>query len=131
MRILGMIGRSDEPLCHDAAAAIIEDGRVLVALEQERLSRNKHAPGEGAYDAVRSCLQQTNLALSDIDYIAYGWLEPLTRPEQAISRDIVASREGTELLLPLGLFFLRNPTARLLCQTPPCPHGRLVLPEWV
>lgn len=51
MKILGIIGRPDVPVCHDAAA-IIEDGRIIAAVEQERLSRRKYAIGEGSCEAV-------------------------------------------------------------------------------
>ena len=32
-------------LGHDRAAALVRDGRLLAALEEERLDRNKHGPG--------------------------------------------------------------------------------------
>jgi len=42
---------------HDSAAALIEDGRLLFAVQEERLSRKKHDPSFPAA-AVRACLEQ-------------------------------------------------------------------------
>jgi len=61
--ILGVIGRLHDRGGHDAAAAIVENGKIIAAIEQERLSRTKHAPGEGATEAILACLTQANLTL--------------------------------------------------------------------
>lgn len=61
--------------CHDGSAAILKDGIVLAAAEQERFSRRKHAVAEAPYGAIKFCLQKTGLSLDDISYIATGWSE--------------------------------------------------------
>lgn len=61
--------------CHDGSAAILKDGLVLAAAEQERFSRRKHAIAEAPYDAIKFCLQKTGLSLNNISYIATGWSE--------------------------------------------------------
>jgi carbamoyltransferase len=55
---------------HDSAAALIEDGKILAAAQQERYSRRKHDadfPG----DAIQSCLAQAGIKASEIDYVAF------------------------------------------------------------
>ncbi|HEB79311.1 MAG TPA: hypothetical protein ENI79_02405 [Rhodospirillales bacterium] len=75
MIILGVIGRSDVDDAHDAAACLIRDGRLIAAMEQERVSRRRHAPGESPAAAIDCCLDIAGIEPDTIDAIAYGWLE--------------------------------------------------------
>ena len=74
MNVLGLMGQAGSN-CHDGSAALVRDGDLVVAVEQERLSRQKHAPGEPPDDAARACLDAVGLTLNDIDHLAYGWNE--------------------------------------------------------
>jgi carbamoyltransferase len=56
----------------DAAAALVVDGKLIAAAEQERFSRKKHT-GHFPIDAIQFCLAEAGLALSDIDEIAHGF----------------------------------------------------------
>src|SRR4051812_37069144 len=56
----------------DAAAALVVDGRPVVAAAQERFSGRKHT-GEFPIDAIRFCLAESGIALSEIDEIAHGF----------------------------------------------------------
>lgn len=105
---MGIIGRTDSPLAQDGAAALIVDNKVVFAIEQERLSRTRYALGQGAPDAAKACLAQTGLQLSDIDYIAYGWLPDLTEGKK-LSDHISVSTEITDVLLPPELFGYAHP----------------------
>lgn len=53
----------------DAAAALIVDGTLIAAVEEERITRVKHSAGV-PYGAIRSCLDIASIDLIDIDYIA-------------------------------------------------------------
>jgi carbamoyltransferase len=53
----------------DAAAAILIDGKLVAAVEEERLRRIKHWAGFPT-EATRYCLSEANLTLSDLDHIA-------------------------------------------------------------
>ena len=55
MIVLGLIGRPGTD-CHDATASLIVDGTVVSAIEQERLSRRRFAPGEGRKTPSGCCL---------------------------------------------------------------------------
>src|SRR6516225_6996581 len=57
---------------HDSAAAIAQDGEILFATAEERLSRKKH---DGAFPlhAIRACLAHVRAELSDLDEVAFGW----------------------------------------------------------
>lgn len=53
----------------NASAAILVDGELVAAVEEERLNRVKYAAGFPAR-AIRFCLQAANAKLADVDYIA-------------------------------------------------------------
>ncbi len=61
-----ILGISDT---HDASAAIIQNGKILHAVAEERVQRVKSAGGFPK-GAIKECLENTNLTLSDIDYVA-------------------------------------------------------------
>jgi carbamoyltransferase len=108
MKILGFIGRSDVPLAHDGSASLIIDHKIKFALEQERLTRKRYAEGQGCFDATKACLDIAGLHLSDIDCIAYGWLEDLKSGTQ-VSDYVVSSNELTPILLPPEQFGYTEP----------------------
>lgn len=55
----------------DASAAIIQDGKVLFAIAEERLNRVKHYAGFPAL-AIQACLNAAGASVSDIDHVAVG-----------------------------------------------------------
>lgn len=58
---------------HDSAACLLVDGKVVAAIEEERFSRIRHAPGATPIEAVKYCLSEGGLKLSDLDGIGIGW----------------------------------------------------------
>ncbi len=54
---------------HDASAALFEDGSLVFAIEEERLTREKHAVRTFPTQAIEACLDSRDLSLSDIDEI--------------------------------------------------------------
>jgi carbamoyltransferase len=65
MRVLGI-----SAFYHDSAAALIEDGRILSAAQEERFTRRKH-DARFPRLAIEFCLEQSGLSLSEVDYIAF------------------------------------------------------------
>jgi carbamoyltransferase len=57
---------------HDSAAALVVDGKLVAAAEQERFSRKKHT-GDFPIDAIQFCLREAGIALQDVDEIAHGF----------------------------------------------------------
>src|SRR5687767_15451279 len=53
----------------DAAAAIVVDGKLLAAAEEERFRRVKHWAGFPSA-AIQYCLREAGVALNDVDHIA-------------------------------------------------------------
>lgn len=64
MLILGINSRS-----HDTSAALIQDGKVVFAIEQERLNKEKHTRAF-PYEAVQECLQFVGATIDDVDVVA-------------------------------------------------------------
>jgi carbamoyltransferase len=62
----------------DNAAAIIVDGQLVAAVEEERLNRIKHAPHMPPAQAIEWCLVQAGCELGDVDVIAVGFDHPRT-----------------------------------------------------
>ncbi|HXG46585.1 MAG TPA: carbamoyltransferase [Methylomirabilota bacterium] len=67
MIVLGLGGA----VGHDPAAALVVDGRVVAAAEEERFNRQKHAKGLQAELAARFCLRHAGLKPSDVQVVAY------------------------------------------------------------
>jgi carbamoyltransferase len=73
---------------HDSAAALLIDGEIIAACEEERFSRNKHT-GAFPSGAIQYCLDEAKLDLADLDAIAHAFdYEPvkklwLGKPETA------------------------------------------------
>ncbi len=57
---------------HDPSACILVDGRLVAAVEEERLNRRKHAVGEYPLQAIQYCLNEAGLKPSDIHAVAHG-----------------------------------------------------------
>ncbi|KAA3607036.1 MAG: hypothetical protein DWQ06_00520 [Calditrichaeota bacterium] len=55
---------------HDSAAALIKDGKIIAAAQEERFTRKKHDSGFPS-NAVNYCLQEGNITLEDIDYVSF------------------------------------------------------------
>ena len=65
MRVLGI-----SAFYHDSAAALIEDGRIVAAAQEERFSRKKHDARFPQY-ALEYCLAAGGTDLAGIDYVAF------------------------------------------------------------
>lgn len=71
---------------HDPAAAVVVDGRVVAAAEEERFSRRKHGKPAVPFStwelpeaAARWCLERAGLRPEDLDAVAYSY-EPTLVP---------------------------------------------------
>jgi carbamoyltransferase len=71
---------------HDSAAALVIDGKVIVAIEEEKLSGIKH-DNSFPLQAIQLCLDYANITINDIDMIC--WYE-----EPALKYDRVSKTLG-------------------------------------
>ncbi|MBU5422920.1 carbamoyltransferase [Cellulomonas hominis] len=86
MRVLGV-----NALYHDPSAALVVDGRVVAAAEEERFSRRKHgkrpvpfAAWELPEQTMRWCLDAAGLRPSDLDAVAYSFDPALAKPAEEL-----------------------------------------------
>jgi carbamoyltransferase len=56
----------------DSAAALIRDGELIAAAEEERFSRKKHHSGF-PYRAIQFCLDQAGIELKDVEHVGHYW----------------------------------------------------------
>lgn len=77
MKILGI-----SAFYHDSAAAIIEDGKIIAAAQEERFTRKKHDPGFPT-NAVKFCLQYGGVRIDQLDAIAF-YDKPLLKFERLL-----------------------------------------------
>ncbi|MYV37297.1 carbamoyltransferase [Streptomyces sp. SID1328] len=89
MRVLGI-----NSLFHDPAAALIVDGRVVAAAEEERFSRRKHGKRPVPFSAwelpelsARWCLDRGGLDPSALDAVAYSYDPELAHPADQLGLD--------------------------------------------
>ncbi|MBX3293470.1 MAG: carbamoyltransferase [Acidobacteria bacterium] len=82
----------------DSAAALIKDGELVAAVEEERFSRVKHHSGF-PYKAIQFCLDQAGITLKDVAHVGHYWKPWILRHKamQAarsafISRDMFKAR---------------------------------------
>jgi carbamoyltransferase len=55
---------------HDSAAALVQDGEIVSAAQEERFTRKKH-DFDFPQHAINSCLQQAGISAGDLNYIAF------------------------------------------------------------
>lgn len=55
---------------HDASAALLDDGVLIAAVEEERFTRKKH-DFEFPHNAIQFCLDQANIQGKDLDYVVF------------------------------------------------------------
>jgi carbamoyltransferase len=76
MNILGII--HFEGSIHPAAC-LLQDGKIISFIEEERLVRTKQAKGYFPSHAISHCMKEGKIEITDIDYIAFGWDSDLYR----------------------------------------------------
>src|SRR5262245_40558220 len=77
MRVLGL-----SAFYHDSAAALIEDGRVVAAAQEERFTRKRHDAGFPV-EALRYCLAAGQVDLDDVDGVVF-FEKPLVKFERLL-----------------------------------------------
>ncbi|MFA5894626.1 MAG: carbamoyltransferase [Candidatus Shapirobacteria bacterium] len=71
---------------HDSAAAIIKDGQIIAAAQEERFTRKKH-DNRFPYHAINYCLDSLGIAINEVDYIAF-YEKPIVKFERILVQHI-------------------------------------------
>jgi carbamoyltransferase len=99
MRVLGI-----SAFYHDSAAALIEDGHLVGAAQEERFTRKKH---DSAFpqNAVQYCLDEAGIRLADVDYVAF-YDKPFLKFERLLETYLAYAPRGFQsfrMAMPLWL----------------------------
>src|SRR6201990_954078 len=99
MRILGI-----SAFYHDSAAALVEDGRIVAAAQEERFTRKKH-DASFPRNAIDYCLEVAGTKLADIDHVAF-YDKPFLKFERLLETYIALAPRGFRsfrMVMPLWL----------------------------
>jgi carbamoyltransferase len=98
-RILGI-----SAFYHDSAAALVVDGRIAAAAQEERFTRKKHDPRFPML-SVRYCLDQAGIKASDLDHVVF-YEKPFIKFERLLETYLAFAPSGYQsfrLAVPLWL----------------------------
>ena len=111
MRILGI-----SAFYHDSAAALVVDGNIIAAAQEERFSRRKH-DSNFPLRAVGYCLEAGGITATDLDHVVF-YEKPFVKFERLIETYVTFAPRGFPSFLkamPLWLkekLFLKKDSAR-------------------
>jgi carbamoyltransferase len=114
MHILGL-----SAYYHDSAAALIKDGEIVSASQEERFSRKKHDarfPGH----AIRACLQEAGIGLGDLEQIVF-YDKPLVKFERLLETYLSYAPHGFRSFLAAMPVATRR--TAFAPSSPPCRCG--------
>src|SRR6266849_2825548 len=99
MRILGL-----SAFYHDSAAALIEDGNVVAAAQEERFTRKKHDASFPEH-ATRYCLEEHGIGLDAVDHVVF-YDKPFLKFERLLETYLAFAPRGFSsfrMAIPLWL----------------------------
>src|ERR1044072_4299832 len=99
MRILGI-----SAFYHDSAAALVDDGRIVAAAQEERFTRKKH-DARYPHHAVAYCLAEGKIALGDVDHVVF-YEKPFVKFERLLETYVAFAPRGVRsfaMAMPLRL----------------------------
>src|SRR5512136_2317896 len=89
---------------HDSAAALVVDGEIAAAAQEERFTRRKHDPGFPE-NAVACCLEQSGVTAERLDYVVF-YDKPLTKFDRLLETYLAFAPTGFRsfrLAMPIWL----------------------------
>jgi len=87
MRILGI-----SAFYHDSAAALIDDGRIVAAVQEERFTRRKH-DASFPHNAIAYCLAEAGIAVDGLDHVVF-YDKPFLKFERLLETYIALAPSG-------------------------------------
>src|SRR6188508_734669 len=89
---------------HDSAAALVRDGEIVAAAQEERFTRKKH-DADFPVNALRYCVQEAGVAWSDIDFVTF-YEKPFLKFERLLETYLAFAPKGFasfRMAMPLWL----------------------------
>lgn len=91
---------------HDSAAALVVDGKIIAAAQEERFSRRKH-DHEFPIHAVEFCLEQAGLKPEELDYVGF-YDKPLLKFDRLLETYLAFAPVGFESFLKAMPLWLKQ-----------------------
>jgi carbamoyltransferase len=91
---------------HDSAAALVVDGRIVAAAQEERFTRKKH-DHDFPVNAIEYCLKESGLAPSDLDYVGF-YDKPFLKFERLLETYLTYAPSGFASFLSAMPLWLRQ-----------------------
>jgi len=114
---------------HDSAAALICDGKIIAAAQEERFTRKKHDPGFPE-NAIRYCLAEAGLTINDLDGMVY-YDKPLIKFERLLETYMAYAPRGFQsfvMAMPVWLkekLYLKSVLKKELAALADCKVNEL------
>jgi len=119
---------------HDSAAALVVDGKIVAAAQEERFTRVKHDPSY-PYNSIKYVLKEAGLSFEDIDYIAF-YDKPFLKFERILETYLAYAPKGLSsfrMAMPIWLrekLFLKDQLLKnIRKQNENFDSGRLLFGE--
>src|SRR6476659_1516351 len=77
---------------HDSAAALVVDGRIVAAAQEERFTRKKHDSGF-PHRALGYCLEQGRISLGEVDHVVF-YDKPFLKFERLLETYLAFAPQG-------------------------------------
>ena len=120
MRVLGL-----SAFYHDSAAALVEDGRIVAAAQEERFTRVKHDQRYPA-NAIACVLEQAGITLADVDRVAF-YEKPFLKFERLLETAVAFAPRGFRSFATAAPIWLKD---KLFQKDYLRRRLQAVAPEW-
>ena len=91
---------------HDSAAALVKDGDIIAAAQEERFTRKKHDPNFPK-NAINYCVQEAGITVADIDHVVF-YDKPLLKFERLLETYLAYAPSGFRSFLTAMPVWLRE-----------------------
>ena len=123
MNILGI-----SAFYHDSAAALVVDGEIIAAAQEERFSRKKH-DHRFPKNAVEYCLKEAGISVSDIDYVAF-YDKPFLKFERLLETYLTYAPIGIQSFIKaMPLWIKEKLWMKELIKNETGYEGKILFPE--
>ncbi len=114
---------------HDSAAALVRDGEIIAAAQEERFTRRKHDPSFPA-GAVRYCLDEADLAAEQLDLVVF-YEKPFIKFERILETYLTFAPRGfPSFILAMPLWLKRKLWMKdLIYRALPGYEGKILFAE--
>ncbi len=113
---------------HDSAAAIIKDGEILAAAQEERFTRIKHDQNFPIY-AIKYCLKEAGITAQQLDYVAF-YDKPFIKFERILETYLAYAPRGiNSFIKAIPLWIKKKIWMKELIKKELNYEGEILFPE--